>query len=318
MLLRLHGVNAMKWIVAIGLVLALNAPLDVCAAPSQGSQDVPGVVTLRLLSGGKSLDLCGGALIGKHWVVTAAHCVSFLKRRAHSLIDARSGSVLRIVEGPRHAATALEADRVVIHRKYHRTSEGYDIALVHLRTPAGGPFMRIAATLAAEPAGASASGTCGGDSGGPLGKVLAPGASPGCEKSAQSGAVQSNPDSEASGTGTCDGDSGGPLVRMAADGRPVLIGLPATSPGCEQPEQSGAVRTTRPTTRTGTGHCGGDSGGPLSRTSSDGDNVNWGVPCGKSAALSRYTSVSAYAQWIRANAPDATLEADSPPLPPKR
>lgn len=259
--------------------LSHNAPRPAAAGPVEGGRIVNGeIAPARLLTWQVSLyhkgstpydaHFCGGSLIARDWVVTAAHC--FKDKPEFSVY---MGSTLLSRGG-----VAYEATDLIVHPGYDPETSDNDIALV-----------RIGAPLAAQPATRSA-----GDDSVVSAIPLAP----------VSWARQQAGKAIISGWGvmreggqapdellmiqtplvdqaTCNADYGGAITaNMVCAGNP--------------DEADDALRVDS---------CQGDSGGPL--VLPNGANgyylfgvVSWGEGCARKGKPGVYTRVGNYRAWI--------------------
>lgn len=239
---------------------------------------------------GKILYFCGGTVIARDTVLTAAHCVRDFHRGADGQHYYRGGivQVLLNTKDLKQAPVSTHDVRdVIVHESYKSASSGDDIALIRLADPIHEPVARLALSPKADPlegsvtplmvAGFGVQADGGGlityrtdngetfDAGSDtLLETVVPLASQeacaGVYRGSTVGAGQICAGFVQGGKDSCQGDSGGPLVTFDQSGCPYQIGVVSRGFGCARPNAFGV-----------------------------------------------YTRISAYADWIRGKVTDVTM-----------
>ncbi|XP_035809077.1 enteropeptidase-like isoform X2 [Amphiprion ocellaris] len=193
---------------------------------------------------------CGASLIGRDWLLTAAHCVYGKNIHLQSW-EAVFGLHSQIHSDSEHVQTR-RVDRVIFHRKYDRITKQADIAMMHLQQPISFTDWVQPVCLAAEGQSFTAGRKCfiagwgRQTEGGPTPDILQEAQVPlvdqnQCQQQLPEYSITSSmlcagyPEG---GVDSCKGDSGGPLVTLD-DGRWTLIGVTSYGRGCGRPQSPG-------------------------------------------------------------------------------
>jgi len=212
----------------------------------------PSMVGLTIVKEGKSYR-CGGTVIDRQWVLTAAHCVD----RA-SMVTVREGGV--------HfsAGRQIRSQQILLHEGFNRSRMLNDIALIRLETAATMPRQMLASrasrfVLLKEAMMATITGfglvqpvsqpqmTNPTQSLGPASELLLQADVPivSTERCvARYGEHRITQASFCAGfeegkSDTCKGDSGGPIFVRDRLGQPVQVGIASWGAGCGQPRSYG-------------------------------------------------------------------------------
>ncbi|XP_047504461.1 trypsin-1-like isoform X2 [Pieris napi] len=213
---------------------------------------------------------CGGSLVTKEYVVTAAHCVRKLKRSKIRIILGDHDQTLTTES----AAIMRAVTSIIRHRSFDADSYNNDIALLKLRKPV--TFSKIIKPVCLPPASVDPAGKEGivvgwgrTSEGGQLPAIVQEVRVPilslqQCRglKYRASRITNNMLCAGRSSTDSCQGDSGGPLLVQQGD-RYQIVGI-----------------------------------------------VSWGVGCGRPGYPGVYTRITRYLPWLRANLRDTCLCGD--------
>lgn len=211
--------------------------------------EFPFIVSLQHSSMGH---FCGGSLIKKNWVLTAAHCVEggYIQKVIAGLHD----------QGDKRNAQVIIPKRIIQHPQYDDRTTDYDFALIELSSDANfDPVALNAEELLIPPAPNQIMATTAGwgetmaqivtpmnvkpmDMANRLQRVDVPLVSTEVCNDSYRGAITDRmmcAGFETGGKDSCSGDSGGPLVINDATGLRKLVGVVSWGEGCAQPQRYG-------------------------------------------------------------------------------
>jgi trypsin len=179
--------------------------------------------------------LCGGSIIARKWILSAAHCFQVSDRP--DMVRAKAGATNYLRQG-----VWSQIEKVVIHDQYSPATHENDLALIKLKVaPAGRviPLVDASQTIPlSEPlevTGWGATAEAGGAARGLMQAVVPYVDNAICNEAASyDGHVLPGmmcAGRREGGVDSCQGDSGGPLV-WRTDAGPVIVGVVSFGEGC--------------------------------------------------------------------------------------
>jgi secreted trypsin-like serine protease len=193
---------------------------------------------------------CGGSIIERDWVLTAAHCV---EEMAETQLKIHAGANALSAQ----SATLAAVDGLIVHPRWDSRTMVNDVALIRLESPLTLRVGSIEIVDLASPGHGVNGGDLlvvsgwgatreGGNAVGNLRKVVVPVVGQGqCNSDAfYAGAIgEGMLCAGVGGTDSCQGDSGGPLVSTIGDR--LQFGVVSWGHGCARPNKPGVYTDVR-------------------------------------------------------------------------
>lgn len=251
----------------------------------------PGQVVFRARSNNYSLYFCGGTMIARDTIITAAHCVDDFSETADGKFYRGSGEV-EVVIGEQNLKnidprSIRNITKVIKHEDYKKARKGNDIALVRLDKPWTKSIMRVSLSSQADPK---------------LGWSIP--------------VMVAGFGSQQQGNNPFEFKDNNQTIFYAGSEKLLEVTVPLTPVDvCKSTYQLiypdsviGQGQLCAGFVKGGRDSCQGDSGGPLVAFDRHGypyqvGVVSWGYGCAQTKAYGVYTRVSAYANWISKHVP---------------